>query len=79
MSRFHFNIYDEIVVLDEDGTEFSNLAAAREAAVCGAREMMAAQLLAGEPITRHHRIDIADESGTVVASLPFGEVMTIRA
>jgi hypothetical protein len=78
MPRYHLNIHDDAVALDEDGAEFADLAAAREAAVGGAREMMAARLMGGKPITLSHRIEITNGEGVVLATLPFGEMVTIE-
>jgi hypothetical protein len=78
MSRFHLNIYDDCVALDEDGAEFADLIAAREAAISGAREMIAARLIAGEPIALSHRIEITDAGGIVLATLPFRDVVAFQ-
>jgi uncharacterized protein DUF6894 len=78
MSRYHLNIYDDAVALDDDGAEFTDLAAARAAAISGAREMMAARLVAGRPIALSHRIEITDPAGAVLTILPFGEAMAIE-
>jgi hypothetical protein len=78
MFRYHLNIYDDAVALDEDGAEYADLGMAREAALCGAREMMAARLMAGKPIALSHRIEITDGGGAVLATLKFREAMTIE-
>ncbi|MDT8760533.1 hypothetical protein MZO42_17670 [Sphingomonas psychrotolerans] len=41
MPRYFLNIYNDEDVLDEDGTDFPDLAAAKQEAIRGARGMMA--------------------------------------
>ncbi len=78
MPRFHLNIYDDTVALDEDGAEFPDLERAKVAAISGAREMMAARLMAGAPITLSDRIEITDATGAVLVRLPFREMVRIE-
>lgn len=77
MTRYFFNIFNDADVIDEEGIELPSLAAARNEAIRGARSMMADHLKAGKPITLRHRIDIADASGKVLATIPFRELITI--
>lgn len=57
--------------------EFPDLAAAKREAIRGARGMMADHIAEGGPVKLHHRIEIADAGGTVLAKLPFRELVTI--
>lgn len=77
MPRYYLNIYNDADVLDEEGMEFPDLAAAKQEAIRGARGMMADHLLEGRPITLDHRIEIADANGTVLVKIPFRELVTI--
>lgn len=77
MARYYFNIYNDADVLDEEGAEFSDLAAAKAHAIAGARSLMAEHLVLGRPIDLSHRIEVADASGRVLAVLPFAELVTI--
>lgn len=77
MPRFYLNIYNDADVFDDEGTEFPDLAAAKREAIRGARGMMADHLLEGRPITLDHRIEVADAHGTVLARIPFRELITI--
>jgi hypothetical protein len=53
MRRYYFNVHDGSTILDEEGTEFPSLAAARNAAIVHSGEILkdgaAAALWAGEP------------------------------
>lgn len=77
MPRFYFHVHNDIDAKDEQGITLADLAAAKQAAIEGARAMMAEHVTKGRPVTLHHRIDVADESGKVLASLPFRELITI--
>jgi hypothetical protein len=77
MPRYFLNIYNDEDVLDEDGTDFPDLAAAKQEAIRGARGMMADHVAEGRPINLRHRIEIADAGGVVLASIPFRELITI--
>lgn len=77
MPRFFINVFNDIDVPDEEGHDCPDLAAAREQAVKGAREMMADHVRVGRPITLHHRMEVTDDAGTVLVTIPFREVITI--
>jgi hypothetical protein len=77
MPRYYLHLLNGCHVPDEEGQDFANLDHARAGAVSAGRELIAEHIRAGRPIVLHHRIDIADESGTVVATVPFGELITI--
>jgi Domain of unknown function (DUF6894) len=77
MPRYFFHLYNDIITMDEEGRECPDLASAQENAVREAREMMLEPLLAGR-IDLSHRIDIADESGAVVASVAFKDVVAVE-
>jgi hypothetical protein len=78
MPRYFIHIYDDAVVVDEDGMELRDLAAAKYEAIRGARSMMAEHIFAGRPLKLFHRVEIADESGKVLAVVPFRELVTIQ-
>jgi hypothetical protein len=77
MPRFHLNLFNNVDALDDEGAEFADLAAAKQIAIAGARELMAAHVMAGKPVSLWHRIEIADDDGKVLATLPFSELITI--
>ena len=71
MARYHLHLRDfkGELLADEEGAEFSSLAAAREEATQAMREFMADAIRrGGEP--PFEAIVIADESGTHLAAVP---------
>jgi hypothetical protein len=78
MPRYYIHIYDDLVMIDEDGMELPDLAAARHQAVRGARSIMADHLRAGRPLKLFHRIEIADHRSKVLAVIPFRALVTIQ-
>ncbi len=77
MPRYFFNVYDDVVAIDEEGVELPNLQAVRLQAVAGARDLIAAQVRHGY-LVRSHWIDVVDEQGEVVLSVTFGEAVDVR-
>jgi hypothetical protein len=77
MSIYYINIYNDVDSLDKEGIEFPDLAAAKNAAIEGVRAMMAELVSAGRPVTLHHRAEIVDEDGAVLAVISFKELITI--
>lgn len=77
MARFHINIFNDIDVMDEEGSDHANLPAAKLLAIAGVREMIADHVIHGRPINLRHRVEITDADGTVLAVIPFGELVTI--
>jgi hypothetical protein len=76
--RFFFHIYDDAVFIDEDGLDLADAEAARLTALAGARSLMCDQLKAGR-LSLHHRIEVEDEKGDAVLSLPFAEAVAIQS
>lgn len=77
MPRYYFNLYNDAEVLDDEGIEHPDLAAARQEAIRGARALIAEHVVGGRPVTLSHRIEIADESRLVRATIFFREVITV--
>ena len=77
MPRFFFNVYDDVVAMDDEGMALPNLDAARLQAIAGARALMAEQVTHGY-LARSHWIDVVDEAGAVVFHLPFGDAVDVR-
>ncbi|KAA9012999.1 hypothetical protein F4U94_16970 [Sphingobium limneticum] len=78
MPHYHLNLYHGGQEIDIDGTEFADRSDAMREAVRGGRAVMAEQLLAGEPIHLHDRIEIADADGKVVEVVSFRDLITIK-
>lgn len=77
MPRFFFHLRDDLDVIDEEGTELPDLAAARRQAVKEARSLACEQVLHGR-LNLAHYIDIEDDGGAVLATVTFGEVVEIE-
>ena len=78
MPRYFFHLRNDISVDDEEGTELPGIEAARERAEQYAIDMAAASVLENHRINLHHRIEIADETGEVVLTVEFGDVLSIE-
>jgi hypothetical protein len=77
MARFHLNLFNDVDILDHEGSDYEDLARAKEAAIQGARHIMAEHVRTGHPVNLGHRIEVTDESGKVLAVVPFRELITI--
>ncbi|MGZ8296675.1 MAG: DUF6894 family protein [Allosphingosinicella sp.] len=77
MPRYFFHLYNDIISMDEEGADLANLEAARANGIKEAREMMLETVAEGR-VNFSHRIDIADESGTVINSVTFGEAVKVE-
>lgn len=77
MPRYFFHIHDDLDFQDEEGMELANPPAARAAALAGARGIMSEQVQKGH-LSLHHRIEVEDEEGDAVLTLPFGEAVVIE-
>jgi hypothetical protein len=79
MPRFFFHVVDGVgIASDEDGLELENIAAARDVAVEGAHDILAAEIRYGR-IDLSWRIDVADEGGAVVLTLPFSDAVRVAS
>jgi len=77
MPRYFFNIHNSIgFVEDEEGRDFTDLEAAREAALKGAREIIAEDAANGA-VDLRGRLDVIDSAGAVVLTIPFSEAVTV--
>jgi hypothetical protein len=78
MARFFFHLIDSVdILLDEEGIELSREAIAANA-LRQARSIIADDACRGR-IDLHYRIDVKDEQGTLVHSLPFSNAVEIAA
>jgi hypothetical protein len=78
MPNFFFHVCDDMDVPDQEGANLRDITAAREHAVEAARVLMCETLAQDGRISLHHRIDIEDDAGGVIASVPFGEAVRIE-
>jgi hypothetical protein len=78
MPHFHLNLHNTHVdAPDEQGADFTDVADAREHAVTGIRDFLSHEAKAGV-LDLRGRIDIADDRGAIVLSVPFAEALTIK-
>ncbi len=78
MPRYFFHLYDDMVSIDEEGSELPDVAAARQKALQNARAIACQEVLEGH-LNLHHRIEVEGENGRPVLVLPFEEVVRIEA
>jgi hypothetical protein len=77
MPRYYYHLYNDITAIDEEGQEHPNLAVAHQRAIAIAREM-AAEAVRNGHLVLHHRIELADESGSVLETVNFRDVVEIE-
>ena len=77
MPLFYFHLINDVDVPDDEGKELPDLDAALQHARTQARFTAAETLKSDGKIALSHRIDIEDDSGNVVGTVTFGEVVTI--
>ena len=78
MTRFFFHVRDDMDVPDDEGAELRDLECACQLATQSARILMCETLKECGRINLHHRIDIEDEQGAVIASVPFSDAVRIE-
>jgi hypothetical protein len=71
MPRYFFDLYNDIVALDEEGAVLSGPEEAHGHALVEAREMISASVEDHRKIDLKHRIEVRDESGKVVEQITF--------
>jgi hypothetical protein len=75
MPRYFFNIrQDKLLLEDDEGEEFANLDAARQEAIASAREILSEAAFSGEAASLDRKIEVADEAGETVLTIPIGRV-----
>lgn len=63
---------------DEEGEELPDMAAARQEVVASVRDLVADDMRSGQPIDLSDRIEIANLSGRVMATMTFREAILRR-
>lgn len=76
MAHYFFHLHNDRNVPDPEGTHLQSLSAVREHAVADIRELMAEGVKNGR-INLRHRIEVADEHGRPVLTVPFSEAVSI--
>ena len=77
MPRFFLHLHDDVDAPDPEGKELPDLEAAIAEATKDARLLMCDTLKEGR-IVLHHRIDIENGGGEVLATLQFRDAVTIE-
>lgn len=76
MPRYFFNVRARSeTILDPEGSALPSLEAARAEAILDARAAMSRAILTGLDISRRYTIDICDEEGRVLLSVPFTDAI----
>ena len=76
MPRFYFHLHNDLDVIDDEGLELPDLAAAREKAIESAHDIACACIKKGE-LNLEHYILVTDEAGQEVLKLTFRESFKI--
>jgi hypothetical protein len=76
MPRYFFRVCDDLDCEDPEGMELSDLNAAYKEAVRSVRSIMAEQVGKGR-LSTTGRIEIKDETGTLVQHVAFAEALVI--
>jgi hypothetical protein len=77
MPVYLFHIRNSEHTDDEEGTDLPDLAAARDHALEGARDLVCADIKKGW-LNLDHYIEVADQSGTLLFRLTFREAFQIE-
>ena len=75
--RFYFHVYDDVVALDEEGVDLATFAQVRDAAVLAARELATEEIKRKGTLTVKHRVEVEDEQGRPVLTMPFSAAFRI--
>ena len=77
MPRYFFNLRNDLDVDDHEGVVFPDLGEARLRGAAYAKNMAAVSVTEHGRINLSHHIDIADETGQVLSTVRFGDVVKI--
>jgi uncharacterized protein DUF6894 len=79
MTRYYLNLINGIgFVADPEGEEFVDLAAARERAAASVRSILSDELKSAGLVNLNGRIEVADQHGSIVLTVPFREAVELR-
>lgn len=78
MPRFYFHLFDDMVSIDEEGKELPSIQYARQEAIRNVQAMACAEVIEGH-LNLDHRIEIADETGKIVDTVRFRNVVHIES
>jgi hypothetical protein len=75
MRYFIHIVTDKERIVDPDGGEFADLASARDEASQSARDLMAEELRKGRPVPFTWLVQVADDEGNVLFTVPFARLV----
>jgi hypothetical protein len=75
--HYFFDLHNDLDVLDPEGRECADLAAAKDNVLKEARAMLQVSIGETGKIDLRHHIDVRDESGAVVHVLHFEDAVTV--
>jgi hypothetical protein len=78
MPRYFFHIADGDRFFDDEGIVLPDVSAALDAALAGAREIVAEEVKQGKGLSLTERIEIHDEAGCVVGTVTFREAVGLE-
>lgn len=78
MPRYFFDLYDDMISLDPEGTELSGLEAAKRHATKEARQIIGASVTEQGKIDLRHKIKVRDETGAVVHTIKFEDAVSVQ-
>lgn len=73
-----FDLYDDIIAIDEEGQELPNLQAAQLQALNEARQVISGTLLESGKIELRHQIRVRDEGGAPAHLVEFEDAVSVR-
>lgn len=78
MARFYFHLREgDGVFLDTEGIDLPDVQSARNRAIAEAKGLLAVELRERSLVDLSRSIDVADEGGTIVHSLPFDDIVIV--
>ena len=74
-ARFFFNLFNDVVAIDNQGVELPDFEAARKQALTGAAEIIAERITQGERVQLDHRIEVQNAEREVIWVLRFRDLV----
>ena len=77
MPHYYFHLRNDLDVNDDEGLELPDATAAQAKALGYARDMAAVSIVETGKVDLSHIIEVQDESGAIIATVTFGDALTI--
>lgn len=75
--QYYFHLYNDVISCDGEGQDLPDRSAAKRHALAYARDMAAVTVKEGH-LNLAHRIEVTDQDGAVVVTMPFREAVDIK-